>query len=124
MTIATHARDLYGRAPILKSPRDLEYDVFARITGRLRSALAEAGGRITAALAGALHENRELWTVLALDLAHPDNALPGELRARLIGLAGFTLRTTERVLFGNGEAGVLVEINMAVLRGLRGVEGP
>lgn len=123
MNVATHAHSLYGQARSLKSPRDLEYEVFARITGRLRRALAGTGPQAGPERIAALAENRNLWTVLVLDLAHPDNALPVALRARLAYLADYTLQTTDRVLAGgDGSAAAaesLVEINTIVLRGLR-----
>lgn len=120
MNVATHAQSLYGQARSLKSPRDLEYEVFARVTGRLQAAVAASGAQLLPRLAAALHENRQLWTVLAADLAHPDNALPADLRARLFHLAEFTLRTTDAVLSGRAEAASLIEINTRVMRGLRG----
>ncbi len=120
MNIATHAQDLYCQARSLKSPRDLEYEVFARITGRLKTAMADACGRLTPELATALHDNRRLWTTLAMDLAHPDNAFPSELRARLFYLAEFTMGATASLMAGKGEAAILVEINTSVMRGLRG----
>jgi flagellar biosynthesis activator protein FlaF len=123
MNVATHAHSLYGQARSLKTPRDLEYEVFARITGRLKVALAEAGHRTTPALAAALHENRQLWSVLAVDLAQPENGLAPDLRARLFYLAEVVLAVTDRVLSGSDETGLLVELNTTIMRGLRG-EGP
>lgn len=120
MNVATHAHSLYGQARSLKTPRDLEYEVFARITGRLKTALAESANRTTAALAGALHENRQLWTVLAADLAHPDNGFPADLRARLFYLAEVTQAVTDRILTGSNEGALLIDLNTAVMRGLRG----
>jgi len=119
MNIATQARDLYGDARRLKTPRDLEYDIFARLTGALQAAQADHGPTRMPRLAAALHENRRLWTVLAVDLAHPDNAFPLDLRARLLSLARFTFAESDRILSGQGEVQVLIDINTAILRGLR-----
>jgi flagellar protein FlaF len=105
-----------------KTPRAIEYDLFAQITSRLRTAIA--GGKLAfPALAAALTENRRLWTELALDLASDDNALPTALRAQLLGLAQFSLSHTESVLRGKDDAEVLVEINLAIMRGLKGQGG-
>jgi flagellar biosynthesis activator protein FlaF len=124
MNIATHAQSLYGQSRSLKTPRDLEYEVFARLTGRLKTARTPGRGQLTPDLIAALHDNRRLWTTLAMDLAHPDNAFPQDLRARLFYLAEYTMLTTDRLLGGQVEPGdgtdSLIEINTAIMRGLRG----
>lgn len=126
MNIATNAHSLYAQARSLKTPRDLEYDLFARLTGRLKTAGARAGGRLTPDLVAALHDNRRLWTTLALDLAHPDNGFPADLRGRMFYLAEFTMKTTDKLLSGQIAVGdadgtqTLVELNTAIMRGLRG----
>lgn len=124
MSLALRAARAYGDARAqARSPRDTEYDALARITARLARAsaapaLAQPGG--FAALAEALHENRRLWALLAADLAGPGNALPPGLRAQLLGLAGFCLSETSRILSGEGECARLLEINTALMRGLAG----
>lgn len=127
MTFATPAQSLYAQARALKSPRDLEYEVFARITGQLRRALAARGPGALPARAAALHENRRLWTALALDLAQPGNALPQGLRARLAWLAAYAVQAGETVLQPGTDPDAalesLIEINTLVMRGLR-PEGP
>jgi flagellar biosynthesis activator protein FlaF len=99
--------------------RGIEYDLFARVTHRLRTAQS-AGRKDFAGLARALHENRELWTVLATDVAGPGNALPAPLRAQLFYLYEFTDQHSRKVLNGEATAEVLIDINTAVMRGLRG----
>ena len=118
------ARSAYGRhdAPV-RSPRNIEYDLFARVTRTLAAAatpVAPAGRTNFAALAQALHENGRMWRVLAADVAEPGNALPPALRERLFYLYQFTEQHSRKVLGGTAEAGVLVDINTAVMRGLRG----
>ncbi len=113
----------YGRATrALGTDRDVEYRVFGQVTGRLRHALREDAP--FAELAGALHENTRLWTALAADLARPDNALPEALRAQLLSLAIFSVKHGQRVLAREAAAEVLVEINTAVMGGLRGQPAP
>ncbi len=108
----------YGTATrALGTDRDVEYHVFGQITGRL--SLAQREGAPFAELAAAIHENNRLWTVLAGDLARPDNALPESLRAQLLSLAIFVRKHGDRVLSDTEEVGVLVDINTAVMRGLR-----
>lgn len=120
MSVAAYARnpcDMHARA--LKPPRDIDYAVLARITGRIQSNLAPERGRVSAALTEALTDNRRFWADLAADLAHPDNGFPTNLREKLFCLADFTLRHTAQALAGKTSAEVLAEINTTVLRGLR-----
>jgi flagellar protein FlaF len=144
------ARTAYGApgTPV-RSARSTEYDLFARVTRRLREAAApdrpagrpadrltnrpadglaaEPAGRrpdrAPAPLVRALDDNLRLWTTLAVDVADEGNGLPRELRARLFYLAEFTRAHTRKVLKGEAAAGVLVEINTAVMRGLAAREG-
>ncbi len=117
------ARAAYARpAGPARSLRSIEYDLFARTTQRLGDAWA---GRATdfAALVGALDDNLRLWLTLATDVAHPDNGLPGDLRARLFYLYEFTATHTRRIQGGAAEIDALIDINTAVMRGLRGNGG-
>ena len=123
MSLAAHAHAPYGVfAQAVRTPRDIEYGVLARVTGQLQAHLPQPEGVVTPSLARALADNQRLWTVFAADLAHPDNAFPSDLRARLFYLAEFTLHHTARVLAGTAQAQALVDINTAVMRGLRGIE--
>ena len=67
----------------------------------------------------ALHENRKLWRTLAIDVADKDNALPKDLRARIFYLAEFTDHHTNAVIRKKVSAVPLLEINTAILRGLK-----
>ena len=71
------------------------------------------------ALIEALHENRILWNTLAADVALPENALPEDLRARIFYLAEFTAQHTRKVLRNEDTAVPLLEVNAAILGGLR-----
>lgn len=108
-------------APV-RTPRAVEYDLFARFTQRLATA-AQAGGEGFSGLAGALNDNLRLWTAIAADVADPGNELPRDLRARLFYLSEFTRAHTSRVLAGKAGADALIDINRAVMRGLRGEGG-
>lgn len=107
-------------AETVKTPRDVEYEMLARVTGKIKACLSQSMGKISPSLAKALHENQRLWVAFAVDLAHVDNALPKELRARLFYLSEFVLNFTPQVLDGKASAEQLVEINTIVMRGLRG----
>ena len=98
-------------------PRSIEYQLFSRVTGKLNKA-SKPGAKFPA-LAEALHENLRLWTTLAIDVMDEDNALPAQLRAQLFYLFEFTQAHTPKVLKGNSDAHVLIEINTSVMRGLR-----
>ena len=117
------ARRAYGTqsAPV-RTERGTEYALFAQITQRLKAA-GSAGGDGFPALAQAVNENPRLWTTLAASVADGDNALPADLRARLFYLAEFTFEHSRKVLRGEADTGALVEINLAVMRGLGGRAG-
>ena len=68
----------------------------------------------------AVHKNTELWSVLAFDLAQSGNGLPDEVKAGLISLAGFAVRHGQAVMSGNATTDPLIDINLSVMRGLRG----
>ena len=106
-----------------RTGRGLEYDLFARITHRLKSAAEAQGHRAKGAMVRALYDNRRLWTVLATDVADPGNQLPADLRARLFYLNEFTQTHSRKVLAGDASADVLIDINTAVMRGLRADRG-
>ncbi len=103
---------------IAPSERDVEYRAFARITRDLSKLESDAKGDF-ASLAKALHENRRLWSILARAVASEDNALPEQLRGQIFYLSEFTQAHSRKVLDGDATVAPLVEINTAVMRGLR-----
>lgn len=117
ITMAKTAYAASSRTP-LKTNRGTEYELFAQITHRMDQHANESTFDF-AKLAQALHDNRRLWTLLAADVADEMNGLPAELRARIFYLAEFTADHTRQVLSGDAAASVLVEINTAIMRGLR-----
>jgi flagellar protein FlaF len=117
------AHSAYSRpdAPARNS-RTVEYDLFAQVTRNLNAAWLTRKQN-HAGLVTALYENNRLWRILAVDVAEPGNALPEALRAQLFYLYEFTRAHSEKVLAGEAEAGALIDINTAVMRGLRGQGG-
>ncbi len=112
-------QNAYGDATrAIGTPRNVEYQVFSQITGQLNRANAE--GRPFAELAQALHENLELWTIIVTDVTNAGNGLPVALRGQLADLSKFTRSHTQKVLRQEADAAILIEINTAVMRGLRG----
>ena len=113
------ARTAYSSAAApIRTHQSTEYDVFVKITARLKSAL-KRGKLGFPDLARALHDNGRLWTLLAANVADDDNALPDMLRARILYLAEFSLQHSGKVLAGTGSADILIELNTTVMRGLR-----
>jgi flagellar protein FlaF len=115
----TLARDAYARpdAPA-RNARAVEYELFVRMTRGLSTAWAERKQNYSA-LVTALYENGKMWRTLAVDVADLGNELPSPLRAQLFYLYEFTTEHSRKVLDGTASAEVLVEINTAVMRGLR-----
>lgn len=116
------AQNAYSRpaAPV-RSARDTEHAALGRATYQLKQA-AEAEPANFPALVQALQENRQLWTVFAAEVADDANELPLELRAQIFYLSEFTRVHTGRVLNENGSVEPLIEVNTAIMRGLRGAE--
>jgi flagellar biosynthesis activator protein FlaF len=116
----TQARSAYGRnvTPV-RTSRTQEYDLLARCTQGLSGAWTRRKEDFPG-LAVALTENLQLWSVLAADVAEAGNGLPPPLRAQLFYLYEFTAGHTRAVLDNRGSVEVLVDINTAVMRGLRG----
>ena len=99
------------------TPRDIEYQLFGRVTGRLHKALAADAG--FPQLAEALSENLSLWRTIALEVADVRNELPKHLRAQLFYMFEFTSAHTQKVLRREADATVLIDINRTIMRGLR-----
>jgi len=124
LTAATrNARAAYGRSDApARNQRNQEYDLLARCTQRLAQAWPRRREDF-AALAMALTENLQLWSTLAADVAASGNLLPPPLRAQLFYLYEFTAGHSRAILDNRGSVDVLVDINTAVMRGLRGEGG-
>lgn len=107
-----------GAAPT-RTARAAEYEVIARVTRRLAAASTRRKQDFPGFIA-ALAENERLWSTLAMDVADDGNALPQGLRAQLFYLYRFTAEHSRKIRHDGASPEVLVEINTAVLRGLRG----
>ena len=99
------------------TPRDVEYHMFSRVTGKLNQTSGEDAHFPD--LAAALNENLNLWRTIALDVADGDNALPEMLRAQLFYLYEFTSAHTRKVLQRKADTAALIEINRLIMRGLK-----
>lgn len=107
----------YASTAPLQSAQSTEYRAFAKVTQKLVDRVK--GPRDFPALAAAIAENRRLWTLLAVDVADKDNALPQTLRASIFYLAEFTESHSRQVLKGEADLIPLIEINSAIMKGLR-----
>lgn len=62
-----------------------------------------------------------LWSVLMEDLAHPENALPVELKARLISIGIWMLKNAENIRMGQGkDFRPLIDVSESIYDGLKG----
>ena len=62
----------------------------------------------------------KLWGTLAEDLLQDGNQLPVPLRAQLLSLAEFVRKHSLAVLGGRASVAALIDINTAIMKGLRG----
>jgi flagellar protein FlaF len=101
------------------SDRQIELQLFSRITAKLRVQDRIYSGFLTADLAQALVENARLWNLIFIDLSNAENRLPVALKASLIELSEFTQYHTQEVLRGEADFGVLIDINTNIINGLK-----
>lgn len=101
----------------VRTDRDNEYLVISRVTRIIQSA-HDSGNRNEAIRAA--HANNELWIALASDLASPGNMLPDQLKASLISLAAFSVKHGKRVFSDSASLAPLLDINLHIMKGLRG----
>src|SRR4051794_20047848 len=80
----------------VEDARAVEHRMLSRVTAML----VEGGKRGGRDLIEACYYNRKLWTVFQFDLISPENALPDELKARLISLSIWVQGYTGKVLDG------------------------
>ncbi|MEO1490896.1 MAG: flagellar biosynthesis regulator FlaF [Pseudomonadota bacterium] len=99
------------------TPREIEYQLFSRITGRLNQARAQDVAY--ADLVAALQDNLTLWRTITIDVMDDANSLPPQLRAQLVYLYEFTAAHTRKVLRKDADVTALIEVNASVMRGLR-----
>ena len=117
MNAVDFAKRAYGaNATPIRTPRNTEYAIFARISQRIRAAAQDPDNYNE--LSHALYDNKRLWRALAVDVASDDNALPMALRARIFALSDFVVQYSRKVLKGEASVDPLIDINAAIMRGL------
>jgi flagellar protein FlaF len=103
----------------VKDFRAQEYDVIIAVTRDL-SRLQNDTSASFADIVNVVHKNERLWITIGAQVASDANALPQNLRANLLYIAKFVSHHTNMVLKKNGDLGILVDLNVSVLRGLKG----
>lgn len=104
-------------AGLVQAPRQAEYAIFAKITHCL-SATEKQKHEAFADYIYALHQNRKLWSTIARDVADNENKLSPALRAQIFYLAEFTHVHTSKILSDNAALQPLIDVNLAIMRGL------
>ncbi|WP_051882074.1 flagellar biosynthesis regulator FlaF [Parvularcula oceani] len=99
------------------SPRAIERSVLTRAASDLAAADPDTLEGYKA-LAEAVRRNTKIWSAMATDLASSANGLPDDLRGQLLSLAVFAEKHGRKVLSGQGDRQVLININRAVAKGL------
>jgi len=98
--------------------RRREHAVLDRVVSQLRTASRRDANRQE--LDAALDAVDALWTIFLADLSNKDNALPEDLRARLISIglwalqAGLSIRSA-----GCGDLAALIDVHSAIRDGLK-----
>lgn len=118
MTNISHAQKGYGaNAAAARTPRETEHEIFRKTTILLKAASAEKAS--FSEVADAIRKNRQLWGVIAADVAESANALPDVLKAQILSLAAFVNSHSRLVLKGVADIDPLIEVNLSVMRGLK-----
>ncbi|MGB7319150.1 MAG: flagellar biosynthesis regulator FlaF [Planktotalea sp.] len=102
-----------------RNAKDLEYEVILGVTRDLSKHTGSDQADFPA-LVSSLNKNERLWIEIGTQVADPSNQLEAGLRARLFYLAGFVRHQTTEILSGKAGIESLIELNVAVLRGLKG----
>ena len=95
------------------SPRDIEIRAFRTVNGMLAAAGADVAAR-----AAALHKVHRLWSILLSDLLDGRNALPAELKGRLVSLGLWAQRESLARLTDAASLQPLIALHRDLAEGL------
>lgn len=99
------------------SDQQVELSLFQQVTQALQN--VDRAERVSPTdWADAINRNLSMWTTLAVDLSHPDNGLPVDMKRSLITLSDFVRRTSMEVLQDEAGLADLIEINTTIIGGL------
>lgn len=96
--------------------RSVEYRLLAQVTAAMLAARDSA--KDFPKLVDAVLWNRSVWAAFRDDLAHPQNGLPEDLKARLISLSLWVDKESFAVMGKTSDIDVLVEVNRMIMEGL------
>ena len=102
------------RKEAAETPRELERRALTTVIGKLAQGKQQGG----TALIEACYLNNKLWTALLVDLSLPENALPDDLKARLISIGIWVQRYTPRAMGGAAPVDPLIAVNRSIAEGL------
>ncbi|MCF6329225.1 MAG: flagellar biosynthesis regulator FlaF [Henriciella sp.] len=105
------------------SDKQIEYALFQQITHSLEDA-ALAGSASPEAWAEAINRNLQMWTIISVDLLHPENNLAEATKKSLLYLAEFVRQSSMQILAGKGDIAELIEVNAVIMVGLAGTAQP
>lgn len=109
--------DAYRRVQSLSAtPRATEYRLISGVTQQLIEAKEQ--GWQGAELMPPLHQNRKIWSMLAILCGSPGNKLPTDLRASIISLSLWVDRHTSDVMRQRDSIDALISVNCAIMEGL------
>jgi len=98
--------------------RAREREAFDRLIDLLE--IADVDGVDSRACIDAMFFLRSLWVILLEDIAHPDNALAADLRARIGSIGIWMLKRAEDIRHGRSrDLRGLIEINSIIRDGLK-----
>ena len=101
-----------------KTTRETEYSVVLRVTQELKK-YANCQVRELPKQFAAVERNSKLWDVFVQDVSANGNKLPAELKAGILSLGAFVEKHTTQVYNRKATIMPLIEINEAILKGLR-----
>ncbi len=101
----------------IADPDYIEFQVFSQITERMEAA-KNSTDPLKKELHGALFDNAQLWSSVAIDVATPENGLPESLKAQIIYLSEFMRVQRIKVLKGEEKIDGMIDINRMIIAGL------
>lgn len=113
----THAYKEHTPSSSLKSPRENEFEIILSITRELKRCDTIRTENYNAYISS-IYSNRKLWTLLISDVANLDNMLPSDIKSRIFYLGEFVEHYSRKAISDNLCLIPLIEINLAILRGL------
>jgi flagellar protein FlaF len=108
----------YAAVQDAASPRETELRAFRYVNGLLAAA-ADAAAR-----AAALNKAHQLWSLLLADLLLPGNALPPELKGRLVSLGLWAQREASARLEDGASLAPLIDLHRDMIAGLEAQAAP